>query len=174
MDNLPDEDPELTREERRRLRECLLPALASIQHFDFEMLLKARPPVQFVACNLIEVYEGRTELSSESPFVRWQTKRIKGDPNAVEVINEAERIFSEWKKGPSLRTKDRKHALLKIWHGLGSPKDMSRDDLWNRFCEERPELLEGVQDERKIKFLTFKAAHLDFLPTNPGGRPKRR
>lgn len=171
MENLPDEERELTSDEKRKLRESILPALASIKHFDFEMVWKAPRPVQYVALNLIEVYEGRSELSSQSPFIRWQVKRIKGDPEAVTVIQGAEKVFEEWKKGASFRMgARRKHALAKLWFSLGGPRDIHRDELWKMFERKHPELLQGVNDERKVKSRTFKDAALDFLEASKGGR----
>jgi hypothetical protein len=100
---------------------------------------------------------------------------IAGDAEAAIVLTKAKKLATHKALGRvKLRSRAKRGILLwSLWMGEGKPEDISRDKLWNLFCEKYPETLDDVQDERAAKSMAFRDAKLAFLKTNPGGDSRR-
>lgn len=130
------------------------------------------PVIRELSLQLSLIQGSEASLRESKLLLRFLEKEIRGDLKAQETLNEARKFIDDLGQEPVFRSRaKRAYQLSIIWRELDHPVNIHRDELWKIFCDQHPELLDNVQDERKAKSLAFKDAKLSFLKANEGGKP---
>jgi hypothetical protein len=149
--------------------------MAVVLSLSSDRIKNASPVVRKLILQMIDIRIFLTPLADQKLLLRFIEKKIRGGKEggtASAILDKAEELFSEWKKGPKYRSGiERAFRLSLLWHEFDKSVTIHRDDIWEAFCNEFPHLVPTEKESaREAKSNAFKAAKLGFLRAGKRGR----